>query len=89
MADNRVHEDQEIAEFLNVSTSTIYRIKRHFVEYGLKSALVEDTRPGQPRKLNASQEALLIATACTNPPAGRCRWTLALLGERFDCIDGS
>ena len=83
MADNRVHEDQEIAEFLNVSTSTIYRIKRHFVEYGLKSALVEDTRPGQPRKLNASQEALLIATACTNPPAGRCRWTLALLGERL------
>lgn len=83
LANNREHEDQEIAEILNISTSTIYRTKRNFVEYGLGAALDESVRTGQPRKLNASQEALLIATACTSPPAGRCRWTLSLLSDQL------
>ncbi len=83
MSDYGAYEDQEISEILSVSTSTIYRIKRDFVEYGLEQALQEGARSGQPRKLNANQEALLIAIACTNPPPGRCRWTLSLLGEQL------
>ncbi len=83
LADKRIHEDQEIAEILNVSTSTIYRTKRHFVEYGLTEALEEGSRSGQPRKLTAQQEALLIATTCSTPPPGRCRWTLTLLGDQL------
>src|SRR6266705_6504679 len=31
------------------------------------------------RKLTGRQEALLVATACASPPAGRARWTLELL----------
>jgi hypothetical protein len=38
-----------------------------------------DPRPGAERKLNGKEEALLVATACSNPPAGRARWTLDLL----------
>jgi hypothetical protein len=33
--------------------------------------------------LDGDQEAHLIALACSNPPAGRSRWTLRLLAERF------
>jgi hypothetical protein len=40
-----------------------------------------DPRPGGKRKLTSSEEALLIATACSTPPTGRARWTLALLAD--------
>jgi transposase len=83
MSDNGVYEDPEISDILSISISTIYRTKRDFVEYGLKQALEEGSRSGQPRKLNAHQEALLIAIACTKPPKGRCRWTLSLLGDQL------
>jgi len=68
-----------IAANVNVGTSTVYRTKRRFVEEGLEAALSEDPRPGAERKLAAKEEALLIATACSTPPAGRARWTLSLL----------
>jgi len=83
MSDKRSYEDQDIAEVLAVSTSTIYRVKRDFVEYGLTEALEEGSRTGQPRKLDANQEALLVAIACTEPPKGRCRWTLTLLSDQL------
>jgi transposase len=83
MSDKRAYEDQDISELLSVGTATIYRVKRDFVEYGLSTALEEDARPGQPRKLDANQNALLISIACTEPPQGRCRWTLNLLGDQL------
>ena len=73
--------DDVIADTLHVGTSTVYRTKRRFVEDSLAQALAEAPRPGGPRKLAAGEEALLIATACSAPPAGRATWTLALLAE--------
>jgi len=73
--------DATIAANVSVGTSTVYRTKRRFVEEGLEAALSEDPRPGAERKLAAKEEALLIATACSEPPAGRARWTLSLLAE--------
>ena len=45
----------------------------------LAAALDEEPRPGARRKLTGKEEALLVATACSSPPAGRSRWTLELL----------
>jgi transposase len=73
--------DVEIATTLHVGTSTVYRAKQHFVERGLDRALSESPRPGGKRKLAGTEEALLVATACAHPPAGRARWTLALLAS--------
>jgi transposase len=73
--------DETIAVTVQVGTSTVYRTKRRFVEEGLVAALAEDPRPGGARKLAATEEALLIATACSTPPEGRSTWTLALLAE--------
>src|SRR6202158_1618442 len=64
-----------------VGGSTVYRTKRRFVEGNLERALSEEPRPGAERKLSGKEEALLVATACANPPAGRARWTLELLGD--------
>ena len=43
----------------------------------------EGSRPGQPRKTGAHEDALLVSIACSTPPSGRCRWTLSLLAERW------
>jgi transposase len=71
--------DEEIAVNVGVGGSTVYRTKRRFVEGNLERALSEEPRPGAERKLTGKEEALLVATACSNPPAGRARWTLELL----------
>ena len=71
--------DEEIATHVAVGGSTVYRTKRRFVESGLAAALSEEPRPGAERKLSGREEALLVATACSNPPIGRARWTLELL----------
>jgi transposase len=71
--------DGEIAAAVAVGGSTVYRTKRRFVEGNLEAALSEEPRAGADRKLTGNEEALLIATACSNPPAGCARWTLDLL----------
>jgi transposase len=71
--------DEDIATSIGVGESTVYRAKRRFVEGNLERALSEDPRPGVERKLTGKEEALLVATACSKPPAGRARWTLELL----------
>jgi transposase len=75
--------DERIAANVSVGTATVYRTKRRFVEEGLEQALSEALRPGVERKLAAKEEALLIATACSKPPAGRARWTLSLLADEM------
>jgi transposase len=71
--------DEVIASSLSVGGSTVYRTKRRFVQGNLELALSEEARPGATRKLSGKETALLIATACSNPPEGRKRWTLDLL----------
>src|SRR6202051_616368 len=71
--------DEEIATNVSAGGSTVYRTKRRFVEGNLEAALSEEPRPGAERKLTGKEEALLVATACSDPPEGRARWTLELL----------
>jgi transposase len=71
--------DEVIASSLSVGGSTVYRTKRRFVRGNLDLALSEEARPGASRKLSGKETALLVATTCSHPPAGRKRWTLDLL----------
>lgn len=73
----------ETARALPAGTSTVFRTRRRFVEGGLEHALSEASRPGGSRKLTGQEEALLIATVCSEPPEGRARWTLELLAGRM------
>jgi transposase len=71
--------DEDIVRSVGVGGSTVTRTKRRFVLGNLEAALSEEPRPGAARKLSGKEEALLVATACSKPPAGRARWTLDLL----------
>src|SRR5918911_4076220 len=65
--------DEAIAASVAVGGSAVYRTKRRFVEGNLERALSEEPRPGAARKLTGKEEALLVATACSQPPAGGAR----------------
>nr|MBA3503349.1 IS630 family transposase [Deltaproteobacteria bacterium] len=75
--------DADIAKNVAVGTSTVYRTKQRFVEEGLERALSEAPRPGAERKLDVSDESLLVAVACSKPPEARSRWTLQLLADEM------
>ena len=79
LASDAGQRDEAIAAAVRVGVSTVYRTKRRFVQGNVEHALHDRPRPGASRKLSVSQQALLIATACSAPPQGRARWTLQLL----------
>ena len=76
--------DERIAEALEVSTATVARQRRRFVEDGLEVALMAK-KPGRPRRrvLDGRAEAHLVALSCSEPPEGRGSWTLRLLADRM------
>ena len=81
----RQRSDEEITDALEVGRSTIYRLRERFVENGLAAALVPRKMPRRPDKIKIQGEAekKLIALACSDPPEGRCRWTMELLADRI------
>jgi transposase len=77
--------DARIAEAVEVNVTTVERVRERFVEQGLEAALVrkKQDRPSRERKLDGQAEARLVALACSDPPAGRSRWTLRLLADKL------
>ncbi len=76
--------DEQIVAALDVSSSTVTRVRHLFVEEGLDAALNRKRPTGrQFRKLDGAQEARLVAVACSAPPAGRTHWTLQLLADKL------
>src|SRR6266540_5472733 len=76
--------DDQIVDALEVSRSTVERVRTRCVEEGPDAALRPRPSPTSPlRKLDGAQEARLIAVACNPPPEGRKRWTLRLLATKW------
>ena len=76
--------DHEIASLLRVGRATVERVRKRCVLEGLEAALERRKQVNRkPRKLDGAAEAQLVALACSDPPEGRARWTLKLLGERL------
>ncbi len=75
--------DVAVAEALHIGRATVERTRQRFCQDGLEVALGERPRPGGKPKLNAKQEAHLIALACSAAPEGRERWTVRLLADRL------
>jgi transposase len=77
-------DNQRIANALDTTLMTVYRVREKFVKHGLETALYRKKPTGrQYRKLDGEGEAKLIALACSAPPEGRVRWTLQLLADRM------
>jgi hypothetical protein len=74
--------DAAIAGALEVHPATVARVRRAYVDAGVDAALARK-RPDRvyARVLDGVAEAHLVAVACSDPPAGRERWTLRLLAD--------
>ena len=81
--------DARIRQALDVSPSTIVRVRRAYCTQSLEAAL---HRKAPDRvyhhKVDGRREAHLLALACSTPPEGRPRWTLRLLTDRFVELEG-
>lgn len=76
--------DARAAEFAECSLSNAHRTRQRLVEEGLDAVLSHKPSPNrQYRKLDGAGEAVLIATACSQAPEGRSRWTLQLLADKL------
>jgi transposase len=77
--------DEEIAAALGTSLATISRVRERFVTEGIEAAVNHRPQPPRPDKvkIKGDIEQQLIQVACSDPPQGRCRWTLCLLADEL------
>jgi len=76
--------DTVISETLQVSTKTVERIKKTFVEEGFEIALNgAPPQPRVPKKIDGDVEAHVIALSCSEVPSESTSWTLRLLAEKM------
>jgi len=76
--------DERIAASAMVGLSTVHRVRQRFVEEGMAVAVYRKTAEDrQYPKLNAEQEARLVALASGPAPEGHDRWTFRLLADRL------
>ena len=76
-------KDETIARLLFCREDSVRRARIRYLNEGLNVALEDKPRSGREPALNGSQEAYLIALACSEPPSGQERWTLELLTQRM------
>lgn len=74
--------DTQIQEALEVSPATVARVRKRCVQAGVQEAILPAlVQRARSRRLDGTQEAYLIALACSAPPDGCVRWTLRLLAS--------
>lgn len=74
---------QALQQALHIGRARVERTRQRFCQEGLEAALGERPRPGAEPKLEAKQQASLIARAGSAPPEGQARWTLRRLADRM------
>jgi transposase len=79
--------DDQIAQATGAGRSTVERLRKRFGREGLEAALAERPRSGAPAKLDGKQEALIVALACSDAPAGRAKWSARLLANRAVALE--
>lgn len=69
----------EVATQLHLTSKAVREIGRRYEQEGLERALHDKQRPGAVPLLDAGQKQRIIAMVCSDPPAGRARWTVRLI----------
>ena len=77
--------DEEIVTALGTSPRTVSRVRRQLVTEGFDVALCRRPQPPRPDKIKIKGdiEQRLVELACSDPPEGRCHWTLQLLADQL------
>lgn len=85
---NSLKTTEEVASLLDVSSKTVLRLRKRFVEEGFEAALLrKEHLRTRSKKITGDEEAHLIALCCSPPPLGRSGWTLKLLSDRLVAME--
>ena len=78
------YTNQTISDIVHISTKTIDRVKKRFVEEGY-DAIFNPPKPKRTyiKKADGEVEAHLVALCCGEPPAGFDKWSLRLLADKM------
>ena len=79
--------DAQVGVLCGVSARTVARVRRTCAEDGFQVALEGRKRVGGRPKLDAAQEARLVALVCSEAPAGYASWSLRLLARHVELVD--
>ncbi len=79
------HSDDAIVAALGASPRTISRVRRQLVTEGFDVALCRRPQHRRPDKIKIKGdiEQRLVELACSDPPQGRCHWTVQLLADEL------
>jgi len=77
--------DEDIVSALGIGVRTVERVRKRLVTHGFHAALDHKPQPPRPDKIKikGDLEQKLIQLACSDPPEGRCHWTLQLLADEM------
>ena len=72
-----------------VCPNTVQRVRCTYAEQGIERAIFRKKRKTPPTepKITGEVEAHIIATACSEAPAGKVRWTLSMIANKI-VLDG-
>jgi DNA-binding transcriptional LysR family regulator len=70
---------------LGASLRTVSRVRHQLVTEGVDVAILRRRQPLRPDKIKikGDVEQRLVQLACSDPPTGRCHWTLQLLADEM------
>ena len=71
----------DVASLVALTAKAVREIGRRYEGSGLEQALYDKQRPGAATLLETAQRKRIIAMVCSDPPAGRARWTVRLVAE--------
>jgi len=71
--------EAQILEVLGMGRTALWRTRSAYVQAGVEFAVFDVARCGRPKQYGTDAEARITALACSAPPQGRQRWTLAEL----------
>jgi transposase len=71
----------QVGSSVGLTPKTVRNIGGRYLQAGLSQALYDKPRPGAPPLLTDTQKQQIIAMVCSDPPAGRARWTIRLIAE--------
>jgi len=72
----------EVCRAFEVCRNTAVRVRARFAEGGVDAVLREKRQTRYRQALTGSQQAHLVAIACSPVPDGHDHWTLRLLGRK-------
>ena len=71
--------EAQIMEVLGIGRTALWRTRAAYLQGGVDLAVFDVARSGRPLQYDTDAQARVTALACSAPPKGRQRWTIAEL----------